>query len=144
MATYRDLTEAGVATRTAAQLVGLPRSTATRRQPAQVSPEQRPAPANRLSAAERLDILAVLDEPRFVDPPIQIYATMLDEGRYLCSISTMYRVLTEHAQLVERRRTAPHPARTVPELAQPHQDKCSAGTSRSSPGRPKASTTTPT
>ena len=59
----------------------------------------------------------MLDAPRFVDlPPIQIYATLLDEGTYLCSISTLYRILAEHAQLVERRRIARHPARTVPEL----------------------------
>jgi putative transposase len=117
MATYAELTEAGVTTRTAAELTGLPRSTATRRRPAGQTAAARPVPANRLSPAERLYILAVLDEPRFVDlPPVQIYATLLDEGTYLCSISTMYRVLTEHAQLVERRRTARHPARTVPEL----------------------------
>ncbi len=118
MAAYRELTEAGVRTRVAAGLTGLPRSTATRRvRPFAVTPAVRPAPANRLSPAERLEILAVLDEPRFVDlPPIQIYATLLDEGTYLCSISTMYRVLADHAQLVERRRTARHPARVAPEL----------------------------
>jgi len=118
MATYAELTGAGVTTRDAAELTGLPRSTATRRraEPAKVPVAPRP-PANRLSAAERLAILAVLDAPRFVDlPPIQIFAILLDEGRYLCSISTMYRVLAEHAQLVERRRIARHPARVVPEL----------------------------
>ena len=118
MATYRELTTAGVTTRTAATLTGLPRSTATRRRPAPVVADAAPrVPANRLSAVERLEILAVLDAPRFVDlPPIQIYATLLDEGTYLCSISTMYRILAEHAQLVERRRIARHPTRTVPEL----------------------------
>ena len=118
MATYSELTAAGVTTRDAASLTGLPRSTATRRRsvPARVPAPPR-VPVNRLSAAERLEILAVLDAPRFVDlPPIQIYATLLDEGTYLCSISTMYRILAEHAQLVERRRIARHPARTVPEL----------------------------
>lgn len=117
MGTYRELTRAGVTTRVAAGLTGLPRSTATRRQPDPVLSTQRPAPANRLSPPERLEVLAVLDQPRFVDlPPVQIYATLLDEGTYLCSISTMYRILAEHAQLVERRRIARHPARTVPEL----------------------------
>jgi putative transposase len=118
MATYTELTQAGVTTRTAATLTGVPRSTATR--PAAVpvlEPAARRVPANRLSAAERLEILAVLDAPRFVDlPPIQIWAQLLDEGIYLCSISTLYRILAEHAQLVERRRIARHPARTVPEL----------------------------
>jgi len=118
MATYQELTTAGVTTRAAAQLTGLPRSSATRRPPVRTPVVQtRPAPANRLSAAERLHILTVLDAPRFVDlPPIQIYATLLDEGTYLCSISTLYRILAEHAQLVERRRIARHPARAVPEL----------------------------
>jgi transposase InsO family protein len=118
MATYTDLTQAGVTTRTAATLTGLPRATATRRQTGPVAgPVGRRAPANRLSAVERLEILAVLDTPRFVDlPPIQIWAQLLDEGTYLCSISTLYRILAEHAQLVERRRIARHPARTVPEL----------------------------
>src|SRR6476659_8301373 len=77
----------------------------------------RRVPANRLSAVERLEILAVLDAPRFVDlPPMQIWTMLLDEGTYLCSISTLYRILADHAQLVERRRIARHPARTVPEL----------------------------
>jgi len=118
MAAYGELTGAGVTTRAAARLTGLPRSTATRRvRPVAVTPAVRPAPANRLSPVERLEILAVLDAPRFVDlPPIQIYAILLDEGTYLCSISTMYRALAEHAQLVERRRIARHPARAVPEL----------------------------
>jgi len=120
MGTYRDLMAAGVTTRAAATLTGLPRSTATRRRPtrpAVIEPARPRVPANRLSPAERLSILAVLDSPRFVDlPPIQIYATLLDEGTYLCSISTMYRVLAEHAQVVERRRIARHPARVVPEL----------------------------
>jgi transposase InsO family protein len=116
MAAYRQLTGAGITTRAAARLVGLPRSTTTRRR-ADRTPRARLVPANRLSVTERLRILAVLNEPRFVDlPPVQIYATLLDEGTYLCSISTMYRVLAEHAQLVERRRIARHPTRAVPEL----------------------------
>ena len=117
MGAYRDLTTAGVTTRAAARLTGLPRSTATRRPSSPVMPVALRVPANRLSPVERLAILAVLDAPRFVDlPPIQIYATLLDEGIYLCSISTLYRILADHAQLVERRRIARHPARTVPEL----------------------------
>ena len=62
-------------------------------------------------------MLAALNSPRFVDQaPIQVYATLLDEGRYLCSISTMYRLLGANLQVKERRRTARHPPRTVPEL----------------------------
>jgi transposase InsO family protein len=46
----------------------------------------------------------------------EIYAELLDCGTYLCSVSTMYRVLSEHAQVKDRRRLARHPARVRPEL----------------------------
>jgi len=118
MATYTELTKAGVTTRTAAELTGLPRSTATRRPAVPVvEPTPPRPPANRLSAAERWEILAVLDAPRFVDlPPIQIYAQLLDEGTYLCSMSTMHRILRANHAAGERRSQATHPPRTVPEL----------------------------
>ena len=48
--------------------------------------------------------------------PLQIYAQLLDEGVYLCSVSTMYRVLGEHTLVSERRRLARHPAKVCPEL----------------------------
>src|SRR5690625_5855370 len=80
-------------------------------------PVVRPEPANKLSAAEREQVLAVLHSDRFVDQaPQQIYATLLSEGTYLCSVSTMYRLLHDHAHVTERRRQARHPARKVPEL----------------------------
>ncbi len=59
----------------------------------------------------------MLGSDEFVDsPPLQVYATLLDRGVYLCSVSTMYRVLAEHAQVRDRRRRARHPARARPEL----------------------------
>jgi len=116
MTTYRDLTGRGVPTRTAAGLVGLPRATATRTPRTQVT-RQVVVPANRLDVLERARILAVVNSARFVDlPPIQIYAQLLDEGVYLASISTIYRVLAENKQVKERRRLARHPARAIPEL----------------------------
>jgi hypothetical protein len=55
-----------------------------------------------------------VNSTRFVDlPPIQIYAQLLDEGVYLCSISTMYRVLRANRQVKERRRLARHPPRAI-------------------------------
>jgi len=116
MATYRELTARGVSTRDAAALVGVPRATATR---APSTPMVREAvvPANKLTALERARILHVVNSGRFVDlPPIQIYAQLLDEGVYLGSISTIYRVLGENQQVKDRRRQARHPARTIPEL----------------------------
>jgi putative transposase len=59
----------------------------------------------------------VLHEPRFVDlAPAEIYAILLDEGRYLCSIRTMYRLLAANAEVRERRNQARHPAYAKPEL----------------------------
>jgi len=117
MAIYRELTGVGVPTRAAALLVGVPRASATRR-PRTGVPGHRRAPVNKLSDVERAQILAVVNSPRFVDlPPIQIYAHLLDEGVYVGSISTIYRVLAANAQVKERRRLARHPARAIPELA---------------------------
>jgi transposase InsO family protein len=77
----------------------------------------RAAPANRLSQAERARILAVLNSDRFVDAtPVEVFATLLDEGVYLASVATLYRVLRDNRQVVERRRQARHPARKRPEL----------------------------
>ena len=54
----------------------------------------------------------MLHEPRFVDKaPAQVWATLLDEGVYLASISTMYRLLRDRGETRERRRQATHPAR---------------------------------
>lgn len=118
-----ELTAAGVTTRRAAALTGVARATATRRarRPlcAVADPEPRPAaaPANKLSLAERARVLEVLDSPEFVDQaPLQVYATLLARGEYLCSVSTMYRILADAGQVTERRRLARHPARAVPEL----------------------------
>ena len=116
MVTYRELTGAGVPTRAAAALVGVPRATATRKPRSPVL-DRRPVPANKLDPGERAEILRVVNSTRFVDlPPIQIFAELLDEGVYLGSISTIYRVLTENLQVKERRRLARHPARAIPEL----------------------------
>lgn len=70
-----------------------------------------------LSAAERQAVLDVLHSERFVDlAPAEVYATLLDEGVYLCSESTMYRLLRERGETGDRRRHATHPATVKPEL----------------------------
>ena len=62
-------------------------------------------------------MLAVLDDDRFADKaPAQVWAILLDEGRYLCSQSTMYRILRAGQQVRERRAVAAHPPRTIPTL----------------------------
>jgi len=119
MGAYRALTDAGVTTRTAADLTGVARATAGRSTSTTTTSlrSPRPVPANRLTVAERAEVLGVLNSAEFVDrTPLQVYAVLLDRGRYLCSVSSMYRVLAEHAQVKDRRRLARHPARVRPEL----------------------------
>jgi transposase InsO family protein len=75
------------------------------------------AAPNALSAGERSELLAILDSPRFADKaPRQVWAVLIDEGTYLASVSTMYRLLRGAGQVRERRAQAAHPARTKPEL----------------------------
>jgi putative transposase len=78
---------------------------------------QRPAPPRTLGPAERQTVLDQLNSERFVDQaPAQVYATLLDEGQYLCSVRTMYRILDQHDQVRERRNQLSHPAYQKPEL----------------------------
>ncbi len=77
----------------------------------------RPTPPRALPAGPRQAVLDLLRSPRFADlAPAEIYATLLDEGRYYCSISTMYRILAQNSEVRERRRQLRHPAYTKPEL----------------------------
>jgi putative transposase len=62
-------------------------------------------------------VLAVLHSERFVDrAPVQVHATLLDEGQYLCSPRTMYRMLQAQGEVRERRDRLVHPAYQRPEL----------------------------
>lgn len=77
----------------------------------------RPAPPRTLSAEEKTGVLAALDSERFQDQaPHQVYGTLLDEGVYYCSVSTMYRILRANNQVRERRHQRQHPEYTRPEL----------------------------
>ena len=70
----------------------------------------RPTPARALSAEERETVRGVLNSTRFQDcAPAAIQATLLDEGQYLCSTRTMYRVLNEGGASRERRDQLTHP-----------------------------------
>jgi len=98
------------------QALGLPRASYYRGlRPKIHRPPRRSARA--LAPEEKSAVLATLHEDRFVDlAPAEVYATLLDEKRYLCSERTMYRVLAENAEVRERRNQLRHPAYTVPEL----------------------------
>ena len=74
-------------------------------------------PVRALSEVEREAVHQTLNSARFADQaPREVYATLLDEGTYLCSPRTMYRVLDAHAEVRERRDQLRHPAYAKPEL----------------------------
>jgi len=95
-----------------------------RRPPVPREPKPRTQPARALTPQEREAVHDVLTSERFIDrSPAQVWATLLDEGCYLCSERTMYRVLDERAEVRERRDQLRHPTYTKPELLaeQPNQ-----------------------
>ena len=78
---------------------------------------RRSSPPRRLPDGERQQVLAMLHEPRFADlAPAEVFATLLGEDRYLCSVRTMHRILAENSEVRERRNQLRHPAYTKPEL----------------------------
>lgn len=80
-------------------------------------PRPRPAPPRTLSPAERRHVLATLNAAVYADlAPTQVYAQLLDQGQYLCSPRTMYRILQENQEVRERRDQLRHPQYHKPEL----------------------------
>ncbi|MEJ5947039.1 IS3 family transposase [Pseudokineococcus basanitobsidens] len=105
----------------ACALVGQSRATAHRRaKPVAEGPKPRrtrESPASKLTDAEAARVLDVLTSPRFAEASVaQTWATLLDEGTYLCSQSTMHRLLRAAGAGGDRRRQATHPPRARPEL----------------------------
>ena len=81
------------------------------------TPRRRSTPQRALTTEQRLVVRDLLCEPPFVDrAPAEIYASLLDQGTYHCSIRTMYRILGEHDEIRERRRQLRHPVYQKPEL----------------------------
>ncbi len=114
-----------IGTRAACAASGVAQASWYRRHRASLAPP-RPAPVphrerrqpRALAAAERQAILGVLHSARFADTaPAEAWAVLLDEGIYLGSVSTFYRVLREAGESRERRAQAAHPAAVKPELA---------------------------
>ena len=110
-----------VGTKAACAAVGRARATHYRHHrhsPPPSRPARMRAPQPRaLSEVERKEVLRVLHEPDHVDEaPATVYAKLLDQGVYLCSVPTMYRLLRAEGEVSERRRQASHPATVKPEL----------------------------
>jgi putative transposase len=113
-----------IGVRNACDAVGVAQASYYRRH-RQSPPPQRPVPIphhqrrqpRALSACEQQAILDVLHSERFVDmSPTEVWATLLDEGVYLGSLSTFYRLLRKAGEVRERRAQATHPAKVKPEL----------------------------
>ena len=103
----------------ACEVLGRPRGSHYRAlQPRMHGPAPaRPSPPNALTTTEQAQVLETLTSQRFCDKSVaQTWATLLDEGTYLCSQSTMHRLLRAHGAAGERRRQATHPPRKKPEL----------------------------
>ena len=105
----------GVAT--ACDVLGVSRATYYRALAPKEDASKRSPPPRALSSDEKKQVLDVLHEPRFVDlAPAEVYATLLDERRYLCSERTMYRVLEANKEVRERRDQLRHANHPRPEL----------------------------
>jgi len=104
-----DLSQA-VGKKPACESLEVPRATFYRHLDRQLNPcpdnGARPAPPLSLTFAERQNVIDILHSERFQDKaPHEIYATILDEGQYHCSVRTMYRILKSvHGDVKERRR----------------------------------------
>lgn len=104
----------------ACRAIAIPRSSYYRYFQADVLP-RKPGRSSRhhraLSREESDQVLTLLHSDRFVDKsPQEVFATLLDEDRYLCSIRTMYRILAANGEVRERRNQLRHPSYTKPEL----------------------------
>lgn len=116
--------ETVIGTKPACEVLGVKRPTLYRKrspQPTRPRTPRRPSP-RALAATEREQVLDVLHSPRFADvSPAEVVATLLDEGRYLASERTMYRLLAANGEVSERRDQLAHPAyeRPVPARREP-------------------------
>jgi putative transposase len=118
----RDVEELSpqVGTAAACRGLGVSRATVYRRrrpQPAERPATPRPKPPRALDERERRRVLDVLHSEPFVDKaPAEVYAALLDQGHYLCSIRTMYRILDRQQEVRERRDQLRHPTYHKPQL----------------------------
>lgn len=101
----------------ACEALGVPRASFYRaQQPPRLGPRHR-RPPRKLASGEQTKVLEVLHAPRFVDcAPEEVVATLIDEGEYLCSARTMYRLLAAHQEVRERRDQLCRPTYQRPQL----------------------------
>ncbi len=108
-----------VATAPVCLALGLNRATVYRRRnPAKATAKRpRPSPARALTPRERQEVLDTPHSEHFCDrSPVEVYATLLEGNRYLCSVGSMYRILAANKEIRERRNQLRHPRYQRPEL----------------------------
>jgi len=110
-----------VGTKTACEAFAVSRASLyryrTRQAAVPVEGKRHPSPPRTLSIQEKESVLDILHSERFIDKaPHEVYATLLDEGVYHCSIRTMYRILEQNKEVRERRNQLAHPSYHKPEL----------------------------
>ena len=108
-------------TKVACATLGVSRASVQRRRARLAAPpavpRPRPKPARALTVPQQQVVLDLLHAPRFADQaPAEVYASLLDEGVYHCSIRTMYRILGRNDEVRERRQQLRHPVYQKPEL----------------------------
>jgi len=106
-----------IGVKAACEVLDVPRSQIYRARQPQTEPQPRPTPPRALSENERGEVRQILNSQRFTDlAPRQVYAKLLDEGQYWCHWRTMYRILSAHDEVRERRNVRQHPPYHKPEL----------------------------
>ena len=129
-----------VGTKAACEALGISRASLYRHKRknhvAAVEPEKRSAPPRALGPEEKRQVLEFMNSERFMDKaPQEIHATLLDEGVYLCSTRTMYRILAEHGE-PRNEETSSVTRLTKNQSSWPrHRTRCGPGISPSSWGR---------
>ena len=110
---------ADVGVQAACDALAVPRSSryAAQRPKPDAAPRPVSPPPNALTALEKTAVLAELNSERFADQtPYEVYPQLLDEGRYLCSLRGLYRILAENQAVRDRRDQLRHPARPAPQV----------------------------
>jgi putative transposase len=103
--------------KSACEALNVPRSQIYRARQPKSEPVLRATPSHALSLEERIRVRETLNSERFMDQaPRQVYTALLDEGTYLCHWRTMYRILSAHDEVRERRLIRRHPTYKKPEL----------------------------
>jgi putative transposase len=108
---------AKIGVKSACDVLNMPRSRVYRDRRPKAQAQARPTPSHALSPTEKVQVRETLNSERFMDQaPRQVYASLLDEGTYLCHWRTMYRILSAHDEVRERRLIRRHPVYKKPEL----------------------------